>query len=353
MHEITINLHMHTTYSDGFGSHSDIAHAAVKAGIDAVIVTDHNVLVEGKEEIIERDGRRLLLLIGEEVHDQARSPQKNHLLVFGAGQEVAQEAWNAERLVKKINKAGGLSFIAHPIDPPSPAIGEVDISWEDWDIQGFTGIELWNGMSEFKSLLKTKLHAVYYAYQPHRVAHGPLPAVLKIWDDLLAKGKRIVAVGGSDAHAFPVHLGPLRRVIFPYEFHFRAINTHLLVIEPLNGELEHDRSLVLNSLASGCAFVGYDLPVSTRGFRFSAHGLEKTVQIGDEISSKNGVTLQIKLPHACECRLIKNGRIVMSWENRLTCTHITSEPGVYRVEAYVDYKGRQRGWIFSNPIYIR
>jgi len=352
MHEITINLHMHTTYSDGFGSHTDIALAAIKAGIDAVIVTDHNVLVEGREEIIEKDGRRLLFLVGEEVHDQARVPQKNHLLVFGADRELAHEAWNAQRLIKNINKAGGLSFIAHPIDPPSPAIGEVDISWVDWDVQGYTGIELWNGMSEFKSLLKTKLHAIFYAYQPHRVAHGPLPAVLKIWDDLLAKGKRIVAVGGSDAHAFSVHLGPLHRVLFPYEFHFRAINTHLLAAEPLVGELEHDRELVKSALASGSAFIGYDLPVSTRGFRFSGHGLEKTVHMGGEISSKNGVTLQIKLPHACKCRLIKNGRVVMSWDKRLTCTYITSEPGSYRVEAYINYKGRERGWIFSNPIYI-
>ena len=49
MHEIVINLHMHTRYSDGTGTHKDIADAAIKAGLDAVIVTDHNVLVQGVE----------------------------------------------------------------------------------------------------------------------------------------------------------------------------------------------------------------------------------------------------------------------------------------------------------------
>jgi len=44
MEEIIINLHMHTRYSDGSGSHQDIAEAALKCGLDAVIVTDHNVL---------------------------------------------------------------------------------------------------------------------------------------------------------------------------------------------------------------------------------------------------------------------------------------------------------------------
>ena len=49
MHEIVVNLHMHTRYSDGTGTHKDIAHAAIKTGLDAVIVTDHNVLVQGVE----------------------------------------------------------------------------------------------------------------------------------------------------------------------------------------------------------------------------------------------------------------------------------------------------------------
>ncbi len=46
MEEIIVNLHMHTHYSDGTGSHMDIALAAIECGLDAVIVTDHNVLVE-------------------------------------------------------------------------------------------------------------------------------------------------------------------------------------------------------------------------------------------------------------------------------------------------------------------
>ncbi|RMF46311.1 MAG: phosphatase, partial [Anaerolineae bacterium] len=32
MNEYTLNLHMHTTYSDGSGSHADLAEAAHDAG---------------------------------------------------------------------------------------------------------------------------------------------------------------------------------------------------------------------------------------------------------------------------------------------------------------------------------
>ena len=49
MQEIVVNLHMHTRYSDGSGTHKDIVRAAFQAGVDVVIVTDHNVLVQGFE----------------------------------------------------------------------------------------------------------------------------------------------------------------------------------------------------------------------------------------------------------------------------------------------------------------
>ena len=235
MEELVVNLHMHTPYSDGHGSHAVIAQAALKAGLDVVIVTDHNIYVNGPEDYYQDGDRQVLLLVGEEVHDQSRQPQKNHLLVLGTNHELATFADDPQRLIHRVTQIEGLSFIAHPVDPAAPAVDEPDISWVDWDVQGFSGIELWNGMSEFKSLLRTKLHALFYAYNPKRVAHGPHPKTLKLWDQLLSGGERINAIGGSDAHAFPIRIGPLKRILFPYEFHFRTINYCFCRIDLLNG----------------------------------------------------------------------------------------------------------------------
>lgn len=353
MHEIIINLHMHTPYSDGHASHSEIAQAAIHAGIDAVIVTDHNIWVDGIERYYQENEQRVLLLVGEEIHDQALQPQKNHMLVFGTNQELSPLAYDTQFLIDRIRKAGGLSFLAHLYDPAAPAVGETDISWENWQVQRFTGIELWNSMSEFKSLLKSKLHAIYYIFNPESIAHGPSIQALKKWDELLAQGQKIVAVGGSDAHALPVRLGPLKRVLFPYEFHFRCINTHLLSETPLIGELEHDRSVVYNAMERGRAFVGYDLPAPTRGFRFTAQGLGMNASMGETIELVNGVTLQVRLPLAAECHLLRDGAVIQTWQGQTTCTHITNQTGVYRVEVYRQYRGKRRGWIFSNPIYVR
>jgi len=352
MHEIVINLHMHTRYSDGHGSHQDIADAALETGLDAVIVTDHNVWVDGPQGYYRDGDKRVLMLIGEEIHNQSRDPQKNHLLVFGAQRELAPLASDLPRLITAIREEGAIAFIAHPVDPAAPAFNEPDISWIDWDIQDISGIELWNAMSEFKSRLRSKLHAIFYAFYPKNIAHGPFPEALQKWDQLLNQGKKIAAIGGSDAHQLPGKLGPIQRTLFPYHFHFQAINTHLFIPELLSGELVKDRDMILEALAQGRGFIGYDLPANTRGFRFTAAGMGKTAWMGDEISAKHGVTFQIRLPTPTECRLIKDGKTLKNWTKRETCVHITTEPGVYRVEVYVDYLGRRRGWIFSNPIYI-
>ncbi len=358
MPEIIVNLHLHTCYSDGTGTHTEISQAAIRAGLDAVIVTDHNVLVQGKEGYYrsqhgsENGDRQVLMLVGEEIHDQARQPQKSHLLVFGVNEELAPLASDLPGLVKAIRRLGGFAFIAHPFDPPAPAFHEADLSWDDWQIQDLNGMEIWNSLSEFKLLLKSKLHAIYYAFNPARINRSPFPEALRRWDELLATGKRFVAIGGSDAHALDIRMGPLHRTIFPYEFHFRLINTHLLLDSDLQGDLETDRRAVLDALQRGHSFIANDLPAPARGFSFIANGFDRKASIGEEISARKGVTFQIRLPSPADCRLLRDGQVIQTWQNQSMCTQICTEPGAYRVEAYRLFKRRPVGWIFSNPIYV-
>ncbi|MBT3338894.1 MAG: PHP domain-containing protein [Anaerolineae bacterium] len=353
MHEIITNLHMHTRYSDGTGLHADIAKAALNTGLDAVIVTDHNVFVQGPEGYYKEGKKRVLVIVGEEIHDQDRQPQKNHLLVFGADRELSQHADDPQDLINAVNKVGGLSFVAHPFDPPQSFVNEADYNWVDWDIQGNTGIEIWNGLSEFKGRINTRLLAIFYAYFPKFVAREPKRETLQKWDELLNTGKRLVAVCGSDAHAMHASMGPLKRTLYPYETHFKNMNNHLLLPEALSGEASADRRLILDAFRAGHNFIGYDLPAPTQGFRFTAQGKEASVIMGDEIPAQGGVTLQAHLPSLAEIRLLKDGEVIAKWKKQQTCSHITTEPGVYRIEAYRRYLGRRRGWIFSNPIYLR
>ena len=353
MYEYIVNLHMHTTYSDGFGSHADIAQAAIKCGIDAVIITDHNVLVKGFDGYVRQGDKQVLVITGQEVHDQSRQPQKNHMLAIGADRDVATQAYDPQLLVNSIRTAGGLAFIAHPIDPAAPAIHQDDLGWVDWDLDGFTGLEIWNGLSELKARIKTRLHGLWFVNFPWVVANAPFPEALKVWDELLASGKRVVGIGGSDAHAIPVRLGPLKYTVFKYDFHFRCINSHILTPEPLSGNADNDHNTVIEALRQGRVFIGYDLPAPSKGFRFNAQVKQGTILMGEEAESDGGATLQIRLPKPAPCSLLRNGKVVKTWENRPTCTYITSEPGAYRVEVFYPYLGKKRGWIYSNPIYLR
>lgn len=353
MHEITINLHMHTKYSDGNGTHTELAQAAIRAGLDAIIVTDHNIWVKGVEKYYQLGEEQVLLLAGEEVHDQARDPQKNHLLVFGAEKEMATFASDPQNLINQVIDAGGLCFLAHPIEKEAPKFNQGDLSWVSWDVMGYTGIELWNSMTEFKSLLNGYIPAIRYSLNFDQVAHGPFPETLEKWDELLAGGKPVVAVGGSDAHALNESLGPIKRTLFPYENHYRAINTHLLIEEPLTGNVKKDKRMIYQALAAGHAYIGYDLPASTKGFNFTAHVDDKDIIMGDTVIKPRSAVAQIRLPEAAECHLIKDGEIIKSSLKRETMIYKLTEPGVYRVEVYRQFKGKRRGWIFSNPIYIR
>lgn len=353
MEELICNLHIHSIYSDGTGDYSLIAQEALKTGVDVVIITDHNVRVKGMERYVENEGRRVLLLTGEEVHDQNRMPQKNHLLVIGCEREVAPYANDPQKLINQVNRSRGLTFLAHPYENDLPLFNETDITWETWEVEGFTGIELWNGFSEFKTVVNNLRQALMYAFAPQRIPHQPLTQALAKWDELLTYKRRVVAVAGSDSHALHYKVGFFRKVIFPYRYHFSTINTHVLVPAPLSGNLKADKAMLYQSLGHGASFIGYDLPASTRGFVFTIENSEKIAHMGDELTLDPGATLRVRLPRRTNLRVIHDGKPILVLDHIDHLVKTIDQPGAYRVEAYIDFLGKQRGWIYSNPIYLR
>lgn len=344
------NLHTHSIYSDGNATHKEIAQAAAAAGLNFVIVTDHNVHTED----VERYHGRTLLLVGEEAHNVQRRPQTSHLLVFGTEQEIAPYTFGSnETLIRTVLERGGFCYIAHPVEKSSPIGQELAaIPWIDWPpIEGISGLEIWNYMSEFKGLLWSKPIALIYGLRPEWGIRGPYRKTLKLWDELLNKGQRLAALGGADAHGTSYQWGPIKRTLFPYEYLFRCVNTHILTQGPLTGELTRDKVLIYEALRAGRTWVGYDLPHTTRGFRFVARSGATQATVGEELRRLGAVDLEVDVPARSEIRLLKDGKLL----HRTFGTQIrqiSTEPGIYRVEAYRRFKGRKVGWIFSSPIYI-
>jgi hypothetical protein len=353
MQEIILNLHIHTNYSDGCFPHAEVAKAAIRCGLDAIMITDHNIRPDGLQGYYHDGGNKVLVMIGEEIHNQDRQPQKSHLLAFGTDRDLACFASDPQLLIQEVSRSGGICFLAHPYDPALPAFREDNISWEDWQVSGYTGIELWNGFSELKVHVHNKIQAIFYAFYPQFIAHKPPAQTMRIWDNLLSKGNKVVAIGGSDAHATRHFMGPISRIIFPYEFHFSAINSHLLIPESLSGNANADNLLILKAIRNGHIFVGYDLPAPTRGFRYWVENGINDIKMGDEIKLNRTLKLKIHLPSPAECHLVKDGEIIQQWNGETEIQTTVEKTGVYRVECYRNYLGQKRGWIFSNPIYIR
>lgn len=74
--------------------------------------------------------------------------------------------------------------------------------------------------------------------------------------------------------------------------------------------------------------------------------------MGETLAMQGMVELQVACPLPADIRLLRNGQVVARAQGR-RLTLIAPQAGAYRVEAYRRHSGRRRGWIFSNPIYVR
>ena len=350
LHEIVGNMHMHTLDSDGHGTHDEVVEAAFDAGLDFIVVTDHNQYRSDLDGYRYQAGNRLLLLLGQEVHDVERDPERSHLLIYESHADLSDHASDPQQLIDDAAARDALTFLAHPDDCPATRFGEPELSWADWGVGGYTGLELWNFMVDFKCHLRSWPHALFFVLFPDRIASGPPKATLERWDSLLAAGKRVVGIGNSDAHAQPFKWGPLTKVIFPYRWLFRAVNTHILLDDPLSGDVDVDRAAIFSAIGGGRCFVSYDLAANPRGFAFSASAERGSGMMGDQIPMQSAATLQIACPRPATLRLIHDGRERGLWTDTQQATLTVREPGAYRVEAYLP---SGRPWIFSNPIYMK
>lgn len=340
-------MHMHSVYSDGSGEVLDIVKDASDVGLDYIILTDHNTL-RAKKEGYEGWHGRTLLLVGCEINDRQN---KNHYLAFGINQAFSTRLSAAE-YVQKVKEAGGIGFIAHPHEKRTHMKEHPSYPWIDWDVDGYNGIEIWNHMSEWMENL-TEQNKYQSFLHPLKTIIAPQKKTLKLWDELNLK-RKVVGIGGVDAHAHKYNLlGFLEVEIFPYKVLFKSIRTHILSEEELKKgrsveALEKAKWLVYSALERGLCFIANDYHGDSRGFKFFAEANKNTYQMGEKINRTSNVKLHIIVPKSkAEIKLIRNGRIIESWEGHEISFNANSK-GVYRVEAYLNGKA----WIFSNHIRI-
>ncbi|WP_366924807.1 PHP domain-containing protein [Metallumcola ferriviriculae] len=347
VYEYTGNLHVHSTYSDGSGDIPEIAAAAGKAGIDFVGINDHHTLA-GMKDGLEgwRDG--VLILVGME-----NNHNNHHYLSYGASTEVPDNTDNPQKVIDAVNAQHGIGFIAHPFEKGSRMVfGGHAYTWDDWSVKGYTGISIWNYSSQWRDGATGLVQALYNLYlKPHRPITGPCSEALAKLDEV-AQQRRITAIGGSDAHAVKIKYGPLSPCIFPYQFLFRTVNTHVLLDSPLTGDVEIDKVKIYRALAEGKCFVAFDFYKPTKGFRYWAVNGERLLSMGQAVDFSGGWEMKAELPDKGDISIIRNGHVVIQETGR-SVKMLVEKPGAYRLAVRQRRGLGSLPWIYSNYLYFR
>lgn len=373
------NLHVHSHWShDSVGTIEEIVAAAKRTGTSIVMFTEHpadhyDFFVDGHRGL--RDG--VLLIPGAEMNGFLAYPTFS---LRGVTPKSPQE------LSDLILGRDGQAFVSHPEERM------------DWEIQGVTGMEIYNTHADFKdeknmiSALKNPFRMIQLSELIRKYPQESFAALqnyptdyLNRWDELCLKAPH-TGVSANDAHqnvgfvirwtegekgqledalgqkliemdlAFLPDSENLRKDKKPgdpifsmyldrYENSLRHVATHLLL-------KEQSEQSVRECLKAGRAFVAFDWMADSTGFDFFAVTKTARHTMGSELQFIEPLQLHAIAPLPVHWKLFRNGAVVVESDGR-EASFAAETDGVYRYEAWLEIAGEPMLWILSNPIYIR
>jgi len=175
------NLHAHTTNSDGQMTPSEAARAYRQAGYDILALTDHEVT----NDVSDLSRRNFLVINGAEY--ECNCPVSNrfhHIVAIGLPRGFLLEdkkttkitiatlrSRNVQKCINKINRAGGVVFLAHPFWSGH--------RYEMYQrLRGIVGVEVYNSTTDRRGRSDNEVH----------------------WTDMLDAGWVIPALAVDDSH---------------------------------------------------------------------------------------------------------------------------------------------------------
>ena len=341
-------IHIHTKFSDGTGNIDSISKAAKKAGLDWIIVTDHNTM-----EIEEGFFNDVCVIKGEEISPYS----KNHYLALGIN-EVIEPCDDPQIYVDKVRELGGFGFAAHPnegfyADKNGNTCPRKNshhcIPWEDKNIEP-DGIEIWNWFSNWADNLDDSnlLTLAYAFFFKHKIINPPSELTLKWWDNLNNKRKQIVpALGGVDAHALLVtdYLIPL--TIFPYLTCFKTINNIISLKEPLSEVFDTAKQQILSAVIHGNNIIinknfNNDIP------KVCISNNKTSVSCGEDINLTDDTYLTIETHKNNDIKILLDGNKIYSKKSNKIKFPI-NKTGKYRLE----FSNNGKGFAYTNPIVVK
>jgi PHP domain len=211
------DLHAHTRFSDGFLSPFDLVLQARRRGLDVLAITEHNVIFPAlMGRWFARATGGPTILIGEEV-----TTRRFHLHGVGLTERIDADL-PLEGVIDAIHRQGGIAIAAHPV-------------------------------ARYHAAFDAVLAKLDAAEVMHPIAFGGRGDGAWRWGEMrdfyeqaLASGHRLTAVGSSDYHAFSV-LGLCRTLVFARddsaEAVLEALKAGRTVVYDLEGKAYGDPTL--------------------------------------------------------------------------------------------------------------
>jgi hypothetical protein len=319
-------FHVQSTYShDSQASLDFIRASARKAGLDFVVVTDHNTL-EGMEHYKKAgDFSSPLLIFGNEI-----STVDGHLIALGVHEPTPGDR-TSENLINWIHRQGGYAVLAHPTGKKKP--------WINWQVQDWDGMEVYNFADDFYRGNKIKIVVKAIFLSPDsflsRTVKVPRES-LKVWRSEL-KSRPVAAFGGANAHLKVKLAGWTPENFLLY---LKSVTTYVYA-ESL------DEKAILDALGKGRSFMALEALGSAKDFSYLIKTGQAVYGPGEHVKLETPAALSVMLPKEARIELYRSGELLKEADGNELKT-VLEQPGTYHVEVYAGKKL----WIYSNPIYV-
>lgn len=359
-------IHVHSKFSDGGGTPDEIARAAEQAGLDFVVLTDHNNY-EGRKKGFEKTYGQTDLFVEMEA-----STPVGHAVSFFSGSELKSADNQAivqatyKQFLKTASYPGLFLSIAHPSNIKNP--------WARLD-EFAEGLEVVNFDSSWQrqvsdSPLDFVLTLSLYLFNQYLSAVRFFETYSKdfiAWDEMTSRGPGHFAYLAHDTHS-KVKLNNERALSWPgYLQTFKLASNILFLKGPKATDFESRKKQFYSSLREGRSAIFYQAVFPFPGNSWQIKCGTQEFYSGDVITEGKDCEAVVSTPatpFAKVIHLVKNGETTHEvLVDRKMTTPIKiplSGKGTYRVEVLAKYHSALRlmlnrlvPYIFYSPIYLQ
>ncbi|MCF7912345.1 MAG: PHP domain-containing protein [Candidatus Cloacimonetes bacterium] len=337
--ELTGCLHVHTEYSfDSRTPVQQVVKAAHRHKLDYLGINDH-LCNSAKDDINLKNEKQLIIIPGLEINDPGNN---NHLLVYGCGEVLENKP--ASEYVPYYRERGATTFAAHPFERRSSRQIRRYI-WTDTEIDQFSGLEIWNALSNWVSKIRPSINGLLWVLLAHNFIRRGSRAAIRWWDKMNNAGVRKAAIGSVDAHGLIFKKMGLSFTLLKHKFMFNTVRTNVLLPEDWPIDQEH----ILKALAAGRSYIiNYHRGIPYNFYAGVAVKNEPGVSFGEEIAYTEGMHYYYRLPKIARVRLYRNGEFFAQQLDEKG-KFALSGSGNYRLEILL----HRLGWIYTNNIYVK